>query len=497
MKAQNRYDVIIIGGGIHGTGVAAEAASRGLSVLLCEKDDLASGASSRTTSLISGGLNRLEKLELDLVRKSFQEQAILRKRAPHLLRHLSFYIPVVPALRPKRKLKAGILLYNSLRPAESRKFLQNRQRLPSEDKLAADKLKPAFQDVLAYDDCSINDSRLVVSNALLAKKLGAEILTRVAVKKAYRQKDHWQVTLSSDQVFECKALVNASGADINTLLAKALPNQSRCVPQLVRGDQIIVPKLYKGYYGFLLQMHDGQAIYTLPYKRDYTLIGSVEQLWTPELEVHEAFSMQAIDTLCLTVNDYFNQQITADDVVKHSWAVRTVYDDTETNPQRMSYDTVLDLDCPDGHSPLVNIFGGRLTTYRLASRQVMDVLRPYTRAEKTPGFSESFLPGGDIIDGSMNNFVNELQVAYPWLDEEPRWRYARLYGSLTHQILQNCMNANDMGHHYGHHLYQCEVNYLKEHEWAKSADDILWRRTRLGIVFNEAETQNLQKNFNN
>ncbi len=479
-------DIFIIGGGIHGTGIAAEAASRGLKVMLCDKADLASGASSRTTSLISGGIHSLAKLELDVVRRSFHEQASLARRAPHLLRHVDFAIPIDPDTRSKTRLRASLFLYNSLRPSECK----NETAFDTDNS----PLKPHFRDCLTYSDCMINDSRLVISNALLARQYGAVIrpYTRVSHAERNNSDNSWRIRLADGEIITSRALVNTTGKDTNKLLQNALPSSTRCKAQLLRGDHIILPKLYPQQQGYTLQMEDKQLLYALPFRQHYTLIGSHEQVLEDDTQADDnKLTENAIEHLLGAVNHYFSEPVNRKDIVRHFWAVRSAYDDIGNTAARISYDVVLDLEAPDNHAPLINLFGGRLTTFRHSSEKAVELLKPYLGCEKNREFAQQPLPGGDIIDANLDKFIEELTFNYPWLDASYLPRYARVYGTLCHEFLNDCRSLEDLGEHFGNDLHAREIDYLIEQEWATCADDILWRRTRQGLSLDSAQHQRI------
>jgi len=489
MNKPQCVDALVIGGGIHGTGIAAEAASRGLKVLLCEKADLGNGASSKTTSLISGGIQSLSRLELDVVKRSFNEQATLAKRAPHLIRHLNFSIPLNKEIRGKRSLQAGLLLYNTLRPSECK----NKSKPVEINGL----LEAAHSNTLHYNDCTINDARLVIINALQAQQDGASIQTYTRVESANRNMEEqcWEVQLQDSNgkqsTITAQSLINCTGKDSNITLNQTLPSSSRCLAQLLRGDHIVLPKLFDEYQGYLLQMPDKQIIYVLPYRQKYTLVGSYEQTWSEDSD-DDLLGEKARQYLLDAVNTYFVKKHNDNDIIRHFWAVRSAYDDLNNCAESISYDVALDLECPNGFAPLINVFGGRLTTYRDAAEKSLELLKPYLKAEKNKQFRESTLPGGDIDSGCLDTFLDELQFGYPWLPKEYIERYARLYGTLCHHFLKSCHSLEDLGEEIGDKLHEKEVAYLVEQEWATCAEDILWRRTRMGMSFSDEQKQNLE-----
>lgn len=474
-------DLLIIGGGINGTAIACEAASRGLNTLLAEARDISGGASSSTTGLLSAGLRQLETLDWDSVKRALNEQALLRERAPHLIHCREFHIAPNPGVRSNRRIKAGLYLYNLIQSTEVQQPLAvNTPELY---------LKPAFNNTLTFNDCTVSDTRLTLSNALLARDLGADIRTRHKVVEARRQGGVWQVRLqpghcAQTESVQAKALINAGGWHVNDILHNTLHLKTRCSARLLRGDHIVIRKPYAGQQAYVLQAENKRLIYLLPYTDDFAVLGATQ---TPMSEDKNHSTQQLLDIY----NHYFYQPIKESDIVHHYSGVHALYDDPTCRDADKSPDYLLDLNCPDGNAPLLSVFGGWLTTHRLLAEQALDILQPYTRAPINRDLKHTLLPGGEIAEGNPKAFVDELQQAYPHLDKTLLQRLGDNYGTLSYQILGDSQYTKDLGHHFGCGLYGAEVRYLCHNEWAQTAEDILWRRTKLGLRMSDAEKAQL------
>lgn len=477
MFAMQSVDILIIGGGINGTAIACEAASRGLKTYLAEARDISGGASSSTTGLLSAGLRQLETLEWDCVKRALNEQALILERAPHLVQSREFFIPPNPAIRSNRRIKTGLYLYDLIQSSEVQHCL------PVDTPELY--LKPEYQAVHRFVDCTVNDTRLTISNALLAKELGAEIQTRHEVIDAKHQNDGWLVTVQPNHQVQTitvrtKVLVNAGGWHVNNILNNTLQLKSRCNARLLRGDHIVIPKPYAGEQGYILQAENRRLIYLVPYADDYAVLGATQ---TPMEEDKNNTTQQLIDIY----NQYFHHPIKESDIVNHYSGVHAVYDDATCQDSDKSPDYLLDLHRPDGTTPLLTVFGGWLTTNRLLAEQALDILQPYTGAAINRELKHTVLPGGEIAEGNREAFLNELQRDYPRLDSALLRRLAHTYGTLAFHILGDAKTTEDLGQHFGCGLYGAEVRYLCHNEWAQTADDILWRRTKLGLVMSENE----------
>ncbi len=474
-------DILVIGGGINGTAIACEAASRGLTTFLAETGDIAGGASSSTTGLLSAGLRQLETLDWDSVKRALNEQAIMQCRAPHLVHSRQCYIVPNRAIRSHRRIKAGLYLYHLIQSSE----LQ--PPLPVESPELY--LKPEYQDLQAFVDCTVSDIRLTLSTALLARELGAEIHPHCEMIEAQRHADGWQVCLQPREGtqpihIQARALVNAGGRHVNEILQRRLRLKSRCIARLLRGDHLVINKPFNGEQGYVLQADNRRLIYLLPYGDDHAVLGATQ---SPA----EEKQTDTTHTLLELYNRYFLQPLNRDDVVHHFSGVHALYDDPTCEDADKSPDYLLDLDCPSGHYPLLNVFGGWLTTSRLLAEQALDILQPYTRAPINRDLKQTPLPGGDMIDGNPTAFFQALCQAYPRLPESLLQRLARNYGTLTYRILAEAQRIEDLGRHFGGDLFGAEVRYLCHQEWAQSAEDILWRRTKLGLVLNRQQQNEL------
>ncbi|GAB3094331.1 glycerol-3-phosphate dehydrogenase [Aestuariicella hydrocarbonica] len=490
---QSDYDLVVIGGGINGAGIAADAAGRGLKVLLCEMNDLASSTSSKSSKLIHGGLRYLEYYEFRLVREALAEREVLLKKAPHIIWPLRFQLPHRPHLRPAWMIRAGLFLYDhlakrvSLSPSRSIRFAP-------EGPLASH-LTHGFE----YSDGWVDDARLVVLNAMLARNHGATIMTRTRCTSARRGNGHWQIELENQTTQQlcsvsCKALVNAAGPWVTQLFDSALHTPSPKKIRLVKGSHIIVPKIHEGPHAYILQNEDGRVVFVLPYEEQYSLIGTtdIEHFGEPD---QACISDTEIDYLISVVNEHFQHQLHREDIVSTFSGVRPLLDDEADNPQAVSRDYTFEMDSSDTSAPLLSVFGGKITTYRKLSEAAVNRICEHFPAAGPCLTAQENLPGGDIA--SLSTLLNQLQTAFPWLPETLAKRYARTYGTLSLQMLEGIQGIDEMGQHFGAGLYTAEVEYLKTQEWAKSTDDILWRRTKLGLQMSDEGIQMLNAHLTN
>jgi glycerol-3-phosphate dehydrogenase len=464
-------DVLIIGGGILGAGVAADAAQRGLRVALCEKNDLASGTSSYSSKLVHGGLRYLEQYQWRMVKEALQERETLLRVAPHLTHPLPFIFPHTDTMRPWWKIRLGVWLYDQLSPHEqiptSRTvFFSN----PSP-------LKTFLKKGLRYWDCQTDDVRLVISNALAAQHNGATIFTRAACTQAVRESDHWNITLSNGTTLQARVLINATGAWITNTFAQTLNEPSPYDIHWVKGSHIIVPAIHHEKIAYTLQQPDGRVVFVLPYENDFSLIGTTD-VTVDDLNNISA-SEEEINYLLDAVNRYFTQSLARSDVVYHFAGVRGLYGKHFKEASKISRDYKIDI---SQQTPaLISLFGGKLTTYRFIAEKTVDALRAYFPALPACRTADTPLPGG-YFSGGIETLINDLQQQYPYLPDAQLSRYARLYGARCHLFLKGTTRLNDLGQHFGADLYEKEVRYLMAHEWAQTAEDILWRRTKLQLV---------------
>lgn len=486
----NIKDILIIGGGINGAGIACDAAGRDYSVTLCEQSDLASGTSSASTKLIHGGLRYLEHYEFSLVRKALKEREILLKKAPHLISPMQFIMPHHPSLRPAWLIRLGLFLYD---------HLGGRQTLPASHKVklqTSEMGKPLlsqFTTGFSYYDCWTDDARLVVVNAVSAKNNGAEILTQTSFQSAKRKKDLWHVTLkdsTGEQITRhCKILINASGPWVE-LTQNKLNHQASKQLRLVKGSHIIVRNYFGNKQAFILQNRDKRIIFVIPYQQQFNLIGTTDIPYEGD-PAKVAIEQNEKKYLCDSVNEYFRKKISPDDVIWAYSGVRPLMDNDSSSAAKITRDYSLELDEDLHLAPLLTIIGGKITTYRLLAEQALEKLRPYLPFWKPSWTASQPLPGGDIKNSDLHAFELEIQQNFPWLDDELRHRYIQLYGSLTYKLLDSAKTSTDLGKNLGENLYEREINYLVENEFAITAEDILWRRTKLGLRFNKELFSNL------
>lgn len=489
----DKVDLFIVGGGVNGVGVARDAAGRGLSVLLVEQGDLAGATSSSSSKLIHGGLRYLENYEFRLVRESLLERERLWKVAPHLITPLRFVLPHHKGLRPAFILRLGLFLYDNI---GGRKLLPPTKRLNLHRAAAGEPLSDELTTGFEYSDCWVDDARLVVANALGAKELGAEILTRHTFIGAERCGDGWRVSVKTDtgalETVEAKILVNAGGPWVDkTLNSCNVGQKNKGSVRLVKGSHIVVPKLYDHDRAYTFQNTDGRVIFSIPYEGEYTLIGTTDTPFEGD-PYTAAADEQEIEYLCAATSEYFETTIVPEKVVWHYSGVRPLYDDGAESASKATRDYVLELDAPDGAAPLLSIYGGKVTTYRRLAEEVLEKLEPYTTCEHGPWTDGAPLPGGDLPgrerpEQALTGFIDATKEEYPWLPPAVAKRYACAYGTRVKDVINGAMSLADMGKDFGAGLYEREVEYLKKAEWACTAEDILWRRTKLGLHMTDAE----------
>jgi len=476
-------DLLIIGGGINGAGVAADAAGRGLSVLLCEKDDLANHTSSASSKLIHGGLRYLEQYDFKLVRHALKEREILMNMAPHLVHPLSFVLPHDQHLRPKWMIRAGLFLYDHL---ASRKTLASSKQLKLPKVVEGAPLKDKFTFGFRYSDCYTDDARLVVTNALSAKANGATILTRTECKKLARVGSHWQAELLDKNTrkkikVDAKGVVNATGAWVSKVLNAIAGENSNAGVKLVKGSHFVVPKFYEGDHAYILQNPDDRIVFVIPYWNDYALIGTTDVSYNGSPNTLK-ISKDEISYLLKTVNTYFKKQMKADDICWSYAGARALYDDKSPNPSKISRDYHLELDDREQSLPILSVFGGKITTFRTLAEDVLDKLKPYYPQMKSSWTASSQLPGGDLGGKSYQEFCEDLKRVYAKLPSAMLNRMAYHYGSNVFKVLGYAQSTEDLGDCVAGDLFQKEEEYLRNNEWAQSMEDILWRRTKVGLI---------------
>ncbi len=475
-------DLLVIGGGINGCGIARDAAGRGLRVLLAEMNDLAGATSSASTKLIHGGLRYLEYYEFRLVREALIEREILLKAAPHIIWPMRFVLPHHKGLRPAWLLRLGLWLYDHL---GGRKILPATTTVDLQDGPFGKPLKPLYSKGFEYSDCWVQDSRLVALNARAAKNHGAEILTRTKVVQAVRRDGHWNVTLKDtesghERHVTASALVNAAGPWVSSLLSETFGFNEKSHVRLVKGSHIVVPKLFDHDRCYIFQNSDGRIVFTIPYENDFTLIGTTDVDFKDdpaEVEITEEEKAY----LCAAVSEYFREPVTPNDVVYTYSGVRPLYDDGASDAKAATRDYVLELEDENGQAPLLNVFGGKITTYRRLAEHALEKFGerlPTTRGSWT---ADAPLPGGDFPVSDFGELLSQLENDYPWLDKAHLHRLLRAYGVDTWPLLNGLNDQEALGRHFGADLYEAEVVWLMENEWARQAADVLWRRSKLGL----------------
>ncbi len=487
MANKDIHDLIVIGGGINGCGIANDAAGRGLNVLLCEKDDLASSTSSNSTKLIHGGLRYLEHYEFRLVKDALAEREVLLKNAHHIIWPLRFILPHRPHLRPRWMILAGLFLYDHL----SKRTTLKKSHGVSFDSSSPliDTMKKGFE----YSDAWVDDARLVVLNAISAKNHGATIKTQCTCVKAERKKDHWLVHLKDNRTeltttSKCKMLVNAAGPWVGNLFADVIEAKAPQNVRLVKGSHIVVPKIHNQEKAYILQNEDNRIVFIIPYEGDFSLIG------TTDVEVDEdpsqvSISDNEIDYLIDITNKHFKHNITRSDIVHTYSGVRPLLDDESSSAQAITRDYTLEVDDQNELAPLLSVFGGKITTYRKLAEAATDKIKYFFPSIGPSWTKTTALPGGDFE--STKALALDLTKQYPWVERHTLERYIRSYGTLSTELLSSCKNQQDMGEHFGAGLYLCEVQYLIDQEWVLSVDDLLWRRTKLGLRLSAHEVGRL------
>jgi glycerol-3-phosphate dehydrogenase len=477
-------DLLVVGGGINGVGIARDAAGRGLSVVLCEKNDLASATSSASTKLIHGGLRYLEHYEFRLVRESLTEREVLLGLAPHIVWPLRFIMPHAPELRPAWMIRAGLFLYDHL---GGRKTLPASRSVDFAQDVAGRPFKPEFRRGFSYADCWVDDARLVTLNAVDARDRGVEVLTRTALTGAVREGRVWRATLQSNGATReqrARAVVNAAGPWVAGVLGEQLKVKPRGRVKLVRGSHIVVPQLFEGKQAYILQNADRRIVFAIPYEQRFTLIGTTDVEITSRPE-DSAIGKEEIEYLCTAVSRYFFRPVSPTDVVWTYSGVRPLYDDGETDPSAVTRDYVFELDGAPGDNqpaPVLSVFGGKITTYRRLAEEAMDMLRPFFPRLGAAWTATASLPGGDIAIGSgFDRLVDDLAGHYAGLDRNWLARLARRHGTRASKVLGDARVVADLGHDFGGGLYAREIDWFRREEWARTAEDILWRRTKLGL----------------
>ncbi len=487
-------DLLIVGGGVNGAGIARDAAGRGLSVMLAEQGDLASATSSASSKLIHGGLRYLERYEFRLVREALQEREVLLAIAPHIAWPLRFVLPHSPEQRPAWMIRLGLFLYDHI---GGKRSLPGTTRLDLRRAPEGGPIQPRFRTAFAYSDCWVDDARLVALNAVDASARGAAILTRTRLTSARRDEGHWRATLQdvrtgAQREVRARALVNAAGPWVADVLnARAGLNSSKR-PRLVQGSHIVLNRLYDGKQAYILQNTDKRVIFVIPYQDRFSLVGTTDIPFDAD-PGQVAISPAETGYLCAAVSRYFRQPIAPQDVVHSFSGVRPLYDDAAANASAVTRDYVLDLDCSGGNAPILSVFGGKITTYRRLAEHAMDQLLPHLRAPRpAPWTAGAALPGGDL-PLPFDRYAAEFMAAHPWLPGPTARRLLRAYGTTAERIVAGARGLAGLGEDLGAGLSEAELDHMVREEWAQEVDDVLWRRSKLGLVIPPAERGRLER----
>ncbi|HYG48018.1 MAG TPA: glycerol-3-phosphate dehydrogenase [Allosphingosinicella sp.] len=467
-----RFDLLIVGGGINGAAIARDAAMRGAKVLLVERDDLAAHTSSASSKLIHGGLRYLEYYQFRLVREALAEREIMLRTAPHIVRPLRFVLPHCPALRPSWMIRAGLLLYDLF---SIRGSLPRSRRVGRRDSALHAPLRER-RKVLSYWDAWVDDSRLTVLNAVAAAEHGAEIATRTELLSARRDGDVWRAELSGGRAVAAGVIVNAAGPWVAEVLNARLAETSQSRVRLVKGSHIVVPSLWEGEQAYILQQADGRVVFALPFQGRFTLVGTTDiPVERPE---DAAVTPDEIRYLCQAADRYFTRQVVPADVVWSYSGVRALWDDGAAEAKAVTRDYRLELD-PDPGPKLLSVFGGKITTARALAEEALDRLG----IEGRRSTSHAFLPGGDIYP----DFLEWLDTVAAWMPRPLLARLSAAYGTRLADLLGDARSLGALGRHFGAGLYEAELRWLKEREFARTGGDVLWRRTKLGLVMGKEE----------
>lgn len=488
------FDLLIIGGGINGVGIARDGSGRGLRVALCEMGDLASATSSASSKLVHGGLRYLEQFEFRLVREALAEREVLLRIAPHIVRPMRFLIPHVPELRPAWMVRAGLFLYDHL---SRRVTLPDSRSIDLTTSPCGADFKPGLRRGFVYSDCWVDDARLVVLNARDAADRGARILTRTRFKSATANGSGWRVVLEDTRdgrhtELQAQVLVNATGPWLSKTL-NALPGaEQRHRIRLVKGSHIVVPRLYPGDHALILQNDDERVVFVIPFEHDFSLIGTTDVVVDDGPE-SAAVSDEEIDYLCRAVNRYLAKASGPDDVQWSYTGVRPLFDDDggAAKASEVSRDYALELDRHGAQPPLLSVYGGKLTTYRKLAQRALDMLAPLFPAIGPAWTAEQALPGGTLPAGGLDALVSELCSRYGAFDKELLGQLARRHGNLAADVLAGSAHGSGPDRHFGADLFAFEVDYLVNREWARTAEDVLWRRTKSGLRLDAAAAEAL------
>ena len=470
------YDLFVIGGGINGTGIARDAAGRGLSVFLCEKGDLAQGTSSASSKMIHGGLRYLEYYEFRLVREALIEREVLLGSAPHIIWPVEFVMPFMQGLRPAWLIRLGLFLYDHL---ARRKRLSGSYGVDLVASRFGRPLKKYLKKGFVYSDCWVEDSRLTVLAAVDAAKHGAHIHSYTQFLQAEKEGDRWRIGIRTpegqDQVIYAKYIINAGGPSVARIAKRIIGSAAVKTPRLIRGSHLVVKRFYEGEHAYLLQHPDRRVIFAIPFEDDYIMIGTTDKPATDEDIEHPKITAEETDYLLEAANIYFAQSLTREDIAFTYSGIRPLYDDGEEDASKITRDYSLNLE-----GNCLTVYGGKITTFRRLAEEAVERVIEDMGITRPRWTAQSVLPGGNI-PASLTQYTQQVLEHYPFLPEDMAARLATQYGDLVHDVLGKATSLGDLGQHFGDHLYAQEVDYLVTHEWARKADDVLIRRTRLGM----------------
>jgi D-erythritol 1-phosphate dehydrogenase len=470
-------DLLVIGGGINGAGIARDAAGRGLSVALVERADLASATSSASSKLIHGGLRYLEHFEFRLVAEALAEREIMLRIAGHLTWPTRFVAPHVPELRPRWMIRTGLFLYDHL---ARRSLLPGSHAVRLDQPPYASGLRPELKHGFVYSDCRVDDARLVVVNALDAAQRGARVLVGTECVSARRVGGAWYAKLSNGESVQARAIVNAAGPWVKESLNQNLGEATRDSVRLVKGSHIVLPQLYQGEHAFILQNDDRRVVFMIPYEDRFTLVGTTDVDYEGDAAAVSA-SAAEVEYLCRAVGRYLVRIPAPSEVLWRYAGVRPLYDDGSADPSAITRDYTLRVDDEAGAAPVLSVFGGKITTYRRLAESAMDKLAPYFPAMKQAWTAQAPLPGSDFAEREA--VKRELLQRYPQVPPNVMQGIFRRHGTLAAEVLGD----GRLGEYYGAGLTERELAYLMEREWARTAEDVLWRRTKCGLRMTEAQ----------
>lgn len=503
MSNDSCFDLFIIGGGINGSAIASDAASRGLSVGLAEMQDFGEGTSSRSSKLIHGGLRYLETYDFKLVRHALIEREILMRRTPHLVWPIRLVLPHVKGQRPRWMIRLGLFFYDHLTRL---RVLKKSRTVKLHKHLSGAPLKDKFRHAFAYSDCRGDDARLVIANLLGAERDGATIYPRFKFIDAERKDGLWYVTLErsvgsevTKTTIQTKALVNTAGPWVVDVSAKIKNITIGRKLRMVKGSHLVVPRLWEGEHGYFLQTEDGRLMEAFPYEEDFTFIGTTDEPWEQAPEDVE-ITDDEVDYMLREVNAFLSNPVTRDNIVWSFSGVRPLFEagsGRDGDLSTLTRDYSFEIDRENGEAPLLTVFGGKLTTHRRLAEEAMQNLCAIFPWPSKCNTRRDVLPGGEPNVYGPEGFADQLRQSHPWLPEKQARRYARTYGARANALLDGVQSIMGLGQHFGADLYEREIQFLRKTEWAETVDDIIWRRTKVGLRLTQDEVSHLREFLDN